>query len=208
MTWKPAISQNIYTILNNITDSVIIITSYVLWKDVQEQRAHTQEEEDWPESQSQTQREVQTCPDSSQGSGKCHRIHLFNSLSFVKHYPERTLITDYLCQVREVRREETRYSGEWSGIRAGVKRSVKFKWSVYRWYSSKLECDIKMDFSVFFFLFFLYSLSQISKDGNYLFYATAHIMNEIKSQVQNFCKMFFGDACSAFQNCCHIQRMH
>ncbi|CAM4732044.1 hypothetical protein PO909_020419 [Leuciscus waleckii] len=30
-------------------------------------------------------------------------------------------------QVREVRREETRYSGEWSGIRAGVKRSVKFK---------------------------------------------------------------------------------
>lgn len=30
-------------------------------------------------------------------------------------------------QVREVRREETRYSGEWSGIRAGVKRSVKLK---------------------------------------------------------------------------------
>uniref|UniRef100_A0A672KTB4 Something about silencing protein 10-like n=1 Tax=Sinocyclocheilus grahami TaxID=75366 RepID=A0A672KTB4_SINGR len=30
-------------------------------------------------------------------------------------------------QVREVRREETRYSGEWSGIRAGVKRSIKLK---------------------------------------------------------------------------------
>ncbi|XP_051957429.1 something about silencing protein 10 [Xyrauchen texanus] len=30
-------------------------------------------------------------------------------------------------QVREVRHEETRYSGEWSGIRAGVKRSVKLK---------------------------------------------------------------------------------
>ncbi|XP_039971956.1 something about silencing protein 10 [Xiphias gladius] len=30
-------------------------------------------------------------------------------------------------QVREVRREETRYSGELSGIRAGVKKSVKFK---------------------------------------------------------------------------------
>lgn len=30
-------------------------------------------------------------------------------------------------QVREVRREEARYSGEWSGIRAGVKRSVKLK---------------------------------------------------------------------------------
>lgn len=30
-------------------------------------------------------------------------------------------------QVREVRREETRYSGEWSGIRAGVKKSVKLK---------------------------------------------------------------------------------
>lgn len=34
--------------------------------------------------------------------------------------------------------------------------------------------------------FFLYSLSQISTDGNYIFYATAQIMNEIKSQVQNF----------------------
>ncbi|XP_030276976.1 something about silencing protein 10 [Sparus aurata] len=30
-------------------------------------------------------------------------------------------------QVREVRREETRYSGEMSGIRAGVKKSVKLK---------------------------------------------------------------------------------
>ncbi|XP_041671066.1 something about silencing protein 10 isoform X1 [Cheilinus undulatus] len=30
-------------------------------------------------------------------------------------------------QVREVRKEETRYSGELSGIRAGVKKSVKFK---------------------------------------------------------------------------------
>lgn len=30
-------------------------------------------------------------------------------------------------QVREVRREETRYSGELSGIRAGVKKSVKLK---------------------------------------------------------------------------------
>ncbi|XP_031710795.1 something about silencing protein 10 isoform X2 [Anarrhichthys ocellatus] len=30
-------------------------------------------------------------------------------------------------QVRDVRREETRYSGELSGIRAGVKKSVKFK---------------------------------------------------------------------------------
>ncbi|XP_043108608.1 something about silencing protein 10 [Puntigrus tetrazona] len=30
-------------------------------------------------------------------------------------------------QVREVRREETRYSGEWSGIRAGVKKSIKLK---------------------------------------------------------------------------------
>ncbi|XP_070704793.1 something about silencing protein 10 [Pempheris klunzingeri] len=30
-------------------------------------------------------------------------------------------------QVREVRREETRYSGELSGIRAGVKKSTKFK---------------------------------------------------------------------------------
>ncbi|TRY91506.1 hypothetical protein DNTS_029476 [Danionella cerebrum] len=30
-------------------------------------------------------------------------------------------------QVREVRHEDSRYSGEWSGIRAGVKRSVKLK---------------------------------------------------------------------------------
>lgn len=30
-------------------------------------------------------------------------------------------------QVREVHREETRYSGEWSGIRAGVKKSIKLK---------------------------------------------------------------------------------
>ncbi|CAL8340009.1 unnamed protein product [Merluccius merluccius] len=28
-------------------------------------------------------------------------------------------------QVREVRREETRYSGEHSGIRAGLKKSIK-----------------------------------------------------------------------------------
>ncbi|KAJ8400715.1 hypothetical protein AAFF_G00394840 [Aldrovandia affinis] len=30
-------------------------------------------------------------------------------------------------QVREVRREEQRYSGEWSGIRAGIVKSTKFK---------------------------------------------------------------------------------
>ncbi|KAK2874206.1 hypothetical protein QQF64_003841 [Cirrhinus molitorella] len=30
-------------------------------------------------------------------------------------------------QVREVRREETKYSGEWSGIRAGVKRGIKLQ---------------------------------------------------------------------------------
>lgn len=33
----------------------------------------------------------------------------------------------YVHQVRDVRREETRYSGELSGIRAGVKKSVKLK---------------------------------------------------------------------------------
>lgn len=36
-------------------------------------------------------------------------------------------IAAYRFQVREVRHEETRYSGELSGIRAGVKKSVKLK---------------------------------------------------------------------------------
>lgn len=33
----------------------------------------------------------------------------------------------HIRQVREVRREDKRYSGEMSGIRAGVKKSVKLK---------------------------------------------------------------------------------
>lgn len=33
----------------------------------------------------------------------------------------------HLFQVLEVRREETRYSGEFSGIRAGIKKSIKLK---------------------------------------------------------------------------------
>lgn len=33
----------------------------------------------------------------------------------------------HICQVREVRKEKTRYSGELSGIRAGVKKSIKLK---------------------------------------------------------------------------------
>lgn len=33
----------------------------------------------------------------------------------------------YICQVRDVRREDKKYSGELSGIRAGVKKSTKLK---------------------------------------------------------------------------------
>lgn len=36
-------------------------------------------------------------------------------------------ISVYIHQVREVRREDKRYSGELSGIRAGVKKSTKLK---------------------------------------------------------------------------------
>lgn len=35
---------------------------------------------------------------------------------------------EYVFQVVQVRREDTRYSGEMSGIRAGVKKSTKLKW--------------------------------------------------------------------------------
>lgn len=46
---------------------------------------------------------------------------------FVTYFPRFTSVTVHICQVREVRREESKYSGEMSGIRAGVKKSVKLK---------------------------------------------------------------------------------
>lgn len=44
---------------------------------------------------------------------------------FVSGRTSSVLIPCFCHQVRQVRREETKYSGELSGIRAGVKKSVK-----------------------------------------------------------------------------------
>ena len=39
------------------------------------------------------------------------------------------LVLFFVFQIREVRTEVSRYGGELSGIRAGIKRGIKLKWN-------------------------------------------------------------------------------
>lgn len=169
-------------------ESVIIISSYVLWKDVQEQRAHTQEEEDWSESQSQTQREVQTCPGPSEGSGKCHRIHFYNSLLFVKCKDTQNGQWLQIICVRfmrcGMRRQDT--------VENGVVFVLKSRGASNSSHKSTDDTHANLnEILIWTFLQCLYSLWKISTDGFDMFCATAQTANKIKSSTDHSKMLFF-----------------
>lgn len=51
--------------------------------DGQEQGSHTKEEENWPESQSQEQREIQTGQNPQEGPGLCGTVSFFKLVNFI-----------------------------------------------------------------------------------------------------------------------------
>ena len=50
-------------------------------------------------------------------------------------------VVDFKFQIREVRKELNKYDGEISGIKAGIKRSIKMKWT--GWWRRGGNCDGK-----------------------------------------------------------------
>lgn len=70
-------------------------------------------------------RKGQVCVPQLLFLGACS-FHYFHQL-LMRQMPLNVETCVHVCQVREVRQEDKRYSGELSGIRAGVKKSTKLK---------------------------------------------------------------------------------